>query len=970
MKRILKLMLIVMLAVTVCTLASCTLFGGILPQSHFYNDSVVPPTCTEQGYTLHECRHCDESYQDNFVEALGHGYEAVKTVGPTCTEQGYTTYQCSRCEASYQDDVVDALGHSYELTQVVAPNCNAEGYTEYTCSVCSEVKQDDAVASLTHRYNGGACLNCEADAPADAIEANVEWYDESTAVFVLKTKEELAGFAQLVNEGADFVGRTVRLGADIDLGYAEWTPIGTGEHPFTGTFSGEKYTVSGLKITATGAYVGLFGNVKGTIRDLNVTGASIYAPDTVQYVGVVAGKLNGQLTAVSAQGYVDARTSEYVGGLVGYVSSSASFTDLASGVAVVGGSYTGGIIGQMQIGGAIVSTLAVTAPITGADFVGGAIGSLVSDNVVFVEKITVTADVYGDVKVGGAVGHIEGKVSSNIKNVSVSAGVSGTYYVGGLIGRAVNVALEDSTNAGSSVEARDCLIEGTNFYAYLGGYVGCGYSVKGCNNAVELSYASRGMYVGGIAGYLTADVHDCENSAPIKGYANVGGIVGAYANAAAANLYNLKNTGAVTGVNNLGGIFGLATPKATLSLTSCENTGAITAEEGTIGGIGGSVNGETYQLTAKTLKNTGAITAKKSHVGGLFGNVLVNENSVISESVSSADVSGLYCVGGLVGYASKATLNACSNEGSSVSATGWKVEGTEMYVCLGGYIGREGGAVNCTNDVAIEYTGIGMFVGGIIGFADKDIKGCKNNAAISSHGENVGGIVGKTTAVLTDCENNGDISSQRSLVGGIAGEARNNVTVTRTYSGLVNNGAVSGLDKVGGIFGDFWQELDYGSCGGYNVPVNFNDMKNTGAVNGQNKVGGIVGRMRLNNTKDYRCSIHVSWENHNTYSYFRLVATGFTNTGVVGGVSEVGELFGYFWTDGKSTVTTYTVLGQKTVNGEVLDAEGVSYDVGASTNLTLSGRNIYVAPTPDVEQTPGENEENTENGENEESTEA
>ncbi len=117
MKNILRWMSVAVLTLALGALASCS----FLPQSHFYNDSVVPPTCTEKGYTLHECRHCDESYKDNYVDALGHGYEAGKTVGPTCTEKGYTTYQCSRCEESFQDDFVEALGHSYEAPRRLNP---------------------------------------------------------------------------------------------------------------------------------------------------------------------------------------------------------------------------------------------------------------------------------------------------------------------------------------------------------------------------------------------------------------------------------------------------------------------------------------------------------------------------------------------------------------------------------------------------------------------------------------------------------------------------------------------------------------------------------------------------------------------------------------------------------------------------------------------------------------------------------
>ena len=968
MKNILRLMLVVSLVLIVGTMASCAL----LPRIHFYGESVVNPTCTEQGYTLHKCRLCEESYQDNFVDAFGHDYQAAESVvAPTCTEQGYTTYQCSRCEQSYQDDFVEALAHSYEATNTVAPGCGTEGYTEYTCSDCKDVRTDDVTKALHHRFNGGACLNCQMEAPTDRIEPNTDWYSETTAVFVLKTKEELAGFAQLVNEGADFVGRTVRLGADIDLGYAEWTPIGTASYPFTGTFSGEKYTVSGLKITASGSYVGLFGNVKGNIYNLSVVGASVYAPDTVSYVGAVVGRLDGQLTSVSATGYVDARTSECVGGVAGYVASSTSFTDLVSDVFVAGGNYTGGVVGRMQIGGAIVSGLVATAPVTGEDFVGGAVGSLASDNVVFVEKITVTGDVYGNVKVGGAIGYLEGKVNSNIKNVSVSADVSGKYYVGGLIGHAVNVALEDSTNAGSTVEARDALIDGTFFYAYLGGYVGYGYSVKGCNNTVAINYISRGMYVGGIAGYLVSNLHDCENNAPITGYNRIGGLVGGYSNTAVANLYNLKNTGDITAVEAAGGIIGWAPIGGTLSMASCENTGAIVVEEGRAGGIVGILDAPTQQISANTLKNTGDVTSKGTEVGGLFGQLLVSDASIVRDSESAANVIGKYRVGGLIGFAKGVALQSCSNAGSSVLATGWKVEDTEMYAYLGGYIGQGGKAVNCVNEVALNYTGIGLFVGGIIGYTNEDILGCTNNAAIFSDAGMVGGIVGKTTALLTDCVNNGDVTSSRDTVGGIAGMVEVQVTTARTYSGLTNNGAVSGQENVGGVIGRYRWEVYYGCCRGYRVAVTFKDMTNNGAVSGGAYVGGISGCTAVNNTGDFWCDNHgVLERDHNSYSYFNLAGSNCVNTGMVSGTTDVGEIFGLFWSDGDSTLKNYTVIGQKTVNGEVLT--DANYDVGYSTRLTLSEREIYVEEVPEVDGEPNgdvvEDTEDSENGENEENT--
>ena len=57
--------------------------------THSYTESIVEPTCTEEGYTLPQCA-CGASYKTDFVSALGHNFEFTKTEKPTCTSHGYT----------------------------------------------------------------------------------------------------------------------------------------------------------------------------------------------------------------------------------------------------------------------------------------------------------------------------------------------------------------------------------------------------------------------------------------------------------------------------------------------------------------------------------------------------------------------------------------------------------------------------------------------------------------------------------------------------------------------------------------------------------------------------------------------------------------------------------------------------------------------------------------------------------------
>lgn len=111
--------------------------------------------------------------------------------------------------------------------------------------------------------------------------ADVSWYDESKTNFSIATAEQLAGLAQLVNEGNSFVGKVITLEKDIDLLNAQrqtqnWTPIGSytsadENRGFAGTFQGNNKTIFGLTIIAPEQNgLGLFGYLRGTVSDLNL----------------------------------------------------------------------------------------------------------------------------------------------------------------------------------------------------------------------------------------------------------------------------------------------------------------------------------------------------------------------------------------------------------------------------------------------------------------------------------------------------------------------------------------------------------------------------------------------------------------------------------------------------------------------------------------------------------------------------
>ncbi|MCL2282688.1 MAG: fibrobacter succinogenes major paralogous domain-containing protein [Fibromonadales bacterium] len=120
------------------------------------------------------------------------------------------------------------------------------------------------------------------------------WYtgNESATTYTLTTAEQLAGLAQLVNNGtATFSGKAITLGANIALndtnaqgGWRKWNesnapankwiPIGNAANNFKGKFDGNSKVVSGLYINNSNAdYQGLFGVASdGSISNLGLTG--------------------------------------------------------------------------------------------------------------------------------------------------------------------------------------------------------------------------------------------------------------------------------------------------------------------------------------------------------------------------------------------------------------------------------------------------------------------------------------------------------------------------------------------------------------------------------------------------------------------------------------------------------------------------------------------------------------------------
>lgn len=123
-----------------CKNCNATKTEKVLPTKYTFTVTVVPPTCTEDGYTMHKCNEDDSfSYKDNIVHSTGHR-AAKRVIEPTCKEEGRTEIYCKVCgDVSSTFDFTPKKGHTWDNGVVTTePTAEKEGVKTYTCKVCNE----------------------------------------------------------------------------------------------------------------------------------------------------------------------------------------------------------------------------------------------------------------------------------------------------------------------------------------------------------------------------------------------------------------------------------------------------------------------------------------------------------------------------------------------------------------------------------------------------------------------------------------------------------------------------------------------------------------------------------------------------------------------------------------------------------------------------------------------------------------
>lgn len=183
-------------------------------------------------------------------------------------------------------------------------------------------------------------------------------------VFEVATKEDLIAFAEAVDNGDTFEGRTVKLMADIELENELFEPIGSyrNDTAFKGIFDGQGHTIRNLSQNTweldNGYYygdlgLGLFGLVEdATIKNLTIDGAEISGESAI--CGAVAATAFGDCVFenITVKHANVADYQYYAGGIVGWASGNHQYVDCnldeTTTIAAQWGDFdnsTGGMIG-------------------------------------------------------------------------------------------------------------------------------------------------------------------------------------------------------------------------------------------------------------------------------------------------------------------------------------------------------------------------------------------------------------------------------------------------------------------------------------------------------------------------------------------------------------------------------------------------------------------------------------------------
>lgn len=243
------------------------------------------------------------------------------------------------------------------------------------------------------------------------LDKDKGYTDDGQGNYTVTSAEGLKAVADIANNGN--LGINITLTENINLTDMDWAPIGIDyNHQYTGTFNGGGHTITGLTVTGSNEYAGLFGRIGsgGTVKNVVLEGVQITSDNSLGYAGGIAGwSFKGKIENSSVSGSVSGNS---IAGAVVGTQLGGAITGCSSSATVKGVTFAGGIAGETNSGASLTACYA-----TG--------------------DVTVENDGTSNALAGGVVGYNGGSstLTACYAAGNVSGKGSGTIHVGGAVGK-------------------------------------------------------------------------------------------------------------------------------------------------------------------------------------------------------------------------------------------------------------------------------------------------------------------------------------------------------------------------------------------------------------------------------------------------------------------------------------------------------------------------------------------------------
>mgnify|MGYP002463072002 CR=1 FL=1 len=396
----------------------------------------------------------------------------------TVTINGATTfYLYIDNDIKYQEIVAQISSVDAVLTRADVSDWTVVKGTEQNTLTVTPGTQPYALLDVSLLLTDGSKLT------ASRLLEDPGYTDDGQGNYTVTSAEDLKNIAKLVNEQWN-LGINITLTSDIDLSGIDWTPIGIDyNHQYTGTFDGGGHTISGLTVTTSDQYAGLFGNLSGTVKDVTLKDVKIESDNGVGYAGGVAGwSFGGKIENCSVSGSVSGSgMNGNAGGVVGS-QYKGSITGCSSSATVNAGSTAGGVAGATNNGATLTAcyatgSVSVENNATNAAYAGGVVGnnggfstlqacyawgSVTGSGSVYVGGVTgsndlgtLTACYHAKGTVSGPDGTTGGVAGRNFKDSMFGGGIITACYWGGN-GQEQGIG-EDQVGTGGTTQVTDGL---------------------------------------------------------------------------------------------------------------------------------------------------------------------------------------------------------------------------------------------------------------------------------------------------------------------------------------------------------------------------------------------------------------------------------------------------------------------------------------------------------------------------------